>query len=171
VSQKKSYEELEAELRELKQPRRFIGSVGESTYTALLVTVVFLLWALTLVAACLVIGVMAAILWKAVSFALSSSAYSTIFKNAEATATLVGVVVAGLFGFGGIILTNFLSARAARKQAEESATQSRAERRENARLARELQVQIAEGLDRRIQGFSDAFAKYHAETLAALRRK
>lgn len=148
----------------------FFGHIVEATHTAIFATIVFVLWVLAIGGFAFLAGLVMAILWKAISLVLSSSAYTAIFANPEATATLVSVVITGLFGFGGIILTNSLSARAARRQAEESDARSREDRRENERLARELQVQIAKGMDRRIQEFADAFARYHSETIAAIRR-
>lgn len=150
--------------------RKFSAHVGMTTYTAILVTIGIILWLAASGVFLFLVGIAIAILWNAVSLVQSSSAYGLIFSNAEATATLVSVVITGLFGFGGIILTNLFSARTARKQADENDAKSRNERRENERLARDLQVQIAKGLDHRIKDFSDAFARYHAETLAAIRR-
>jgi hypothetical protein len=77
--------------------------------------------------------------------------------NPEATATLLSVVVTGFFGFGGMMLTNALSARADRIQSDR-----------NEKTAMLLQEKMGLGLERRIQDFSNAFAKYHAETLMAL---
>jgi hypothetical protein len=92
-----------------------------------------------------------------------------IFQDAEAAATLISVFVTGFFGFGGIMLTNALSASAARAQAKDDERRARMQRARNGKMARDLQRQIAQGLERRIEDFSDAFAKYHAETLKALR--
>nr|WP_315234440.1 hypothetical protein [uncultured Albidiferax sp.] len=150
--------------------KEYAGDIRQAVHTAIFATIVFIIWAGVVGCLAFIIVVVLVISWKAISLVLSSAAYTTIFSSAEATATLVGVVIAGLFGFGGIILTNSLSARAARRQAEEMETRSRDDRRENERLARELQIQIAKGMDRRVQEFGDAFAKYHAETIAAIRR-
>lgn len=150
--------------------KEYVSHIGEAVHTAIFATIVFFLWILAIGVFAFIAGLVLTILWKAISLVLSASAYAAIFGNPEATATLVSVVITGLFGFSGIILTNSLSARAARRQAEVSEARSREDRQENERLARELQVQIAKGMDRRIQEFADAFAKYHAETIAAIRR-
>jgi hypothetical protein len=82
---------------------------------------------------------------------------NVIIGQAEASATLISVVVTGFFGFGGMMLTNALSAHADRVQSDR-----------NEKMAMKLQAEMGAGLERRIQDFSDAFAKYHAETLMAL---
>jgi hypothetical protein len=67
------------------------------------------------------------------------------------------VLITGIFGFSGIILTNMLSAKTAREQAEESD-----------RKNRQLQNDIAKALDQRIDLFAAAFDRYHQETVKAI---
>ena len=114
-------------------------------------------WALGLVLLLGYVVVAVWLLWTVGPLFSKAMTSSEILKDAQATATLLGVVVTGFFGFGGVMLTNALSAHADRVQSDR-----------NEELARKLQEKMGQGLERRIQDFSNAFAKYHAETLMAL---
>ena len=151
--------------------KRFIDQVGSGAYTAMVGTTIFAIWAAAMVAFGAAAIFILAFLWKAVDLITSSATYETIFHDAQAAATLVGVLLTGLFGFGGIIITNALSARSARAQSDRNEEKARRERKENEHLARQLQLDIAKGLDSRIASFADAFAKYHADTIEVLRSK
>jgi type VI protein secretion system component VasK len=116
------------------------------------------------------VGVAGWLLWRMAPLLFSKAVVSpAILQDAQAAATLISVFVTGFFGFGGIMLTNALSASAARAQAKDDERRALEQRDDIAQAARDLQTQLAQGLNRRIQDFSDAFAKYHAETLKALR--
>jgi len=149
--------------------KEFAASIWEGACIAASTTIIVIIWLLGLVIVFFAVGLFARLAWTGISIVLSSEAFAAVLQSAEATATLISVVVTGICGFGGIMLTNWLSARAAREQAEYSDAKSREDRRENERLARELQIQIAKGLDSRIEDFADAFARYHAETIKAIR--
>ena len=129
----------------------------------------FLLRKLSVAVPLVYVGVAGWLLWRMAPLFSKAVMSPAIFQDAEAAATLISVFVTGFFGFGGIMLTNALSASAARAQAKDDERRARMQRARNGKMARDLQRQIAQGLERRIEDFSDAFAKYHAETLKALR--
>lgn len=98
--------------------------------------------------------------WEIVVLLFNKISYTTIFADAQATATLIGVVITGLFGFGGIILTSILNANRDREQSKE-----------NEKLARDLQKDIAIGMDQRIKSFANAFEHYHTQLLETIKNK
>lgn len=147
------------------------GYAIELSHTVLVFIIVSCLWIVCSAAFVSLVVISFKFMWVGAELVVNSFTYSAILKSPDATATLVGVVITGFFGFGGIILTNALSARAAREQYDLNERRARSERDHNELMAREIQIDIAKGMDKRIKEFADAFAKYHTETLAALKKE